>query len=107
VNTYDINEAAQIAKVHKDTLRKMAQQFKDPNRPPGTKIGRAWIFPCHLFDRWIEEQCLSTNQKIQSTGGSASQSLASRLAKRRAQQLEKTQKSSSNENESASGGSTN
>src|SRR5690606_3131 len=99
MESYKLQEAAQVADVHKDTLRKMAAQRK----VPGTKIGRSWIFPKHLFDRWIEERCLSTEEKVAPTGGSESQSLASRLAKRREQMIGKQRRSSSTESESGDG----
>lgn len=76
METYDLHQAAKIARVHPDTLRMLAWSRK----APGTKIGRAWIFPCHLFDRWIEEKCLSTEERVRPSGGFTSQSLASRLA---------------------------
>lgn len=106
MDTYSLEEAASVAKIHKDTLRKRVARLKDPTRPPGTKIGRAWIFPVHLFDSWIEKQCLSTAALDRPTGGVKSQSLASRLARRRAQMIEKKQKSLSNANVSDSGDST-
>jgi excisionase family DNA binding protein len=102
MNTYDLIEAAKIARVHKDTLRKMAAN----GEVPGTKIGRSWIFPTHLFDSWIENKCLSTNEKDRPTGGSVSQSLASRLARRREQITATRQKSLSKESENDSGDST-
>src|SRR5688572_20359865 len=102
MNTYDLDEAAKIAKVHRDTLRKMAAR----REVPGTKIGRARIFPVHLFDSWIEKQCLSTDEKDRPTGGSASQSLVSRLEKRQEQIAAMRRKSSSIANANGSGDST-
>lgn len=93
MNTYGLREAAKIARVHYQTLREKAAS-KRPDRPPGTKIGREWVFPCHLFDRWIEEKCLSTNDQAPISGGAVGQSLANRIAKRRAQLIEKKRKSS-------------
>lgn len=106
MNTYGLDEAAKIARVHKCTLRKMAANKKNPGRPPGTKIGRSWVFPTHLFDSWIENQCLSTVVMDRPTGGAKSQSLASRLARRRAQLIEKKQRNSSNANVNGCGDST-
>lgn len=103
MNTYDIVEAAQIAKVHPDTLRKMARD----GEVPATKIGRSWIFPCHLYDAWIENKCLSTDEKAPLTGGARFQSLATRLANRLKQQTESKPRSSSNESANDSGDSTN
>jgi excisionase family DNA binding protein len=102
MNTYDLEQAAAIAKIHEETLRKMAKDGK----APGTKIGRRWIFPAHLFDSWIENKCLSTDEKAQPPGGARFQSLATRLANRRKQQAEKMPKSSSIESEIDSGDST-
>lgn len=102
MNTYDLREAAAIAKVHYQTLRQMAAS-KKPDRPPGAKIGRAWVFPCHLFDRWIEEQCLSTKDPGPISGGAVGQSLANRIAKRREQLTEKKRKSLKSASASASG----
>jgi excisionase family DNA binding protein len=99
VNTYGIEEAAKIARVHPDTLRKMAKDGK----VPGTKIGRSWVFPTHLFDSWIENKCLSTDEKDLPSGGARFQSLATRLASRRKQQAERTPKNSSIESETDSG----
>lgn len=104
MNTYDLREAATIAKVHFQTLRQMAAS-KDPGRPPGTKIGRAWVFPCHLFDSWIENKCLSTSDPVPKFGGAAGQSLATRIAKRREQLIEKRRKNSRSANTTDSGGS--
>lgn len=106
MDTYTLEEAAGVAKIHKDTLRKRVARLKDPTRPPGTKIGRAWIFPVHLFDSWIEKQCLSTAALDRPTGGVKSQSLASRLERRLAQQIEKKRKSSNTESVNDSGDST-
>jgi hypothetical protein len=105
MNTYDLREAASTAKIHPDTLRKMAAS-KKLDRPPGTKIGRAWIFPVHLFDSWIENKCLSTVAVARPTGGVKSQSLASRLERRLALQIGKKRKNSSTESENDSGDST-
>ena len=102
METYDIDQAAAIAKVHKETLRKMAAD----NKVPSTKIGRRRIFPKHLFDAWIENRCLSTDERVPPSGGARSQSLATRLASLRKRQAEKMQKSSSNESVNASGDST-
>jgi excisionase family DNA binding protein len=102
METYDINQAAAIAKVHPETLRKMAVD----NKVPSTKIGRRRIFPKHLFDSWIENRCLSTDEKAQPSGGARFQSLATRLANQRKQQAEKTLKSSSTESVTDSGDST-
>jgi hypothetical protein len=102
MNTYGLREAAIIAKVHYQTLRQMAAS-KKPDRPPGAKIGRAWVFPCHLFDRWIEEQCLSTKDPGPISGGVVGQSLANRIAKRREQLIEKKRKSLKSANVNDSG----
>lgn len=101
MNTYDIKEAAAIAKVHPHTLRKMASK----KRVPATKIGRAWVFPVHMFDSWIENKCLSTAAPAPQTGGAKYPSLAMRLANRRKQLIAKRQKSSSTASEKDSGGS--
>lgn len=106
MNTYDLKEAASIAKVHFQTLRQMAANTKDPGRPPGTKIGRAWVFPAHLFDAWIENKCLSTSEMIPKSGGAVGQSLATRIAKRREQLIAKRLKNSKSESASDSGAST-
>jgi excisionase family DNA binding protein len=103
METYDLDQAAAIAKIHPETLRKMAKD----KRVPATKIGRPWVFPKHLFDSWIENKCLSTDEKDRPIGGAKSQSLAMRLANRRKQRVERTQKSSSSESANDSGGSTN
>ncbi len=105
MNTYDLREAASIAKVHYQTLRQMAAS-KRADRPPGTKIGRAWVFPAHLFDSWIENKCLSTSEKDRPSSGAEVQSLANRIAKRREQLIEKKRKSLKNASASVSGDST-
>jgi hypothetical protein len=105
MNTYGLREAATIAKVHFQTLRQMAAS-KDPGRPPGTKIGRAWVFPAHLFDAWIENKCLSTSEMTPKFGGAVGQSLATRIAKRREQLIAKRLKNSKSESGSDSGVST-
>jgi excisionase family DNA binding protein len=102
MNTYELEEAADIAKVHRDTLRKMAAK----GEAPATKIGRRWIFPVHLFDSWIENKCLSTVAVDRPTGGARFPSLATRLANRRKQRIASRQKSSSTESGSDCGGST-
>lgn len=102
MNTYGLREAATIARVHYQTLRRMAAQ----GQAPATKIGRAWVFPCHLFDSWIENKCLSTVEKDRPTGGAKGLSLAMRIAKRREQQIAKRQRNSSSESESDCGDST-
>jgi hypothetical protein len=105
MNTYGLREAATIARVHYQTLREMAAS-KRADRPPGTKIGRAWVFPAHLFDAWIENKCLSTSEKDRPSSGAVGQSLATRIAKRRAQLIAKRQKNLKSENDSVSGDST-
>src|SRR5688572_16083486 len=102
MHTYDLNEAAKITKVHKDTLRKMA--FK--KEVPATKIGRRWVFPAHLLDAWIENKCLSTDEKAPLIGGARFQSLATRLASQRKQKTEIKPKNSSTESASDCGDST-
>jgi excisionase family DNA binding protein len=102
VNTYDIDEAARIAHVHPNTMRKMAAA----KRVPAAKIGRSWVFPVHLFDTWIENKCLSTDAVVRPTGGAKYPSLAMRLASRRKQPSERKPKSSSTESGNVSGGST-
>jgi hypothetical protein len=103
LETYDLKQAALIAKVHPNTLRKKAAL----SQVPATKIGRSWIFPTHLFDSWIENKCLSTVALDRPTGGVKSQSLASRLARRRARLIEQKQKNSSIGSVNDSGDSTN
>jgi excisionase family DNA binding protein len=103
MDTYDLDQAAAIAHMHPETLRRMAKEGK----VPATKIGRPWIFPKHLFDSWIENKCLSTDEKAQPSGGARFQSLATRLANQRKQQAEKMPKNSSTESETDSGDSTN
>lgn len=102
MNTYGLREAATIARVHYQTLRKMAAL----GQAPATKIGRAWVFPCHLFDSWIENKCLSTSEKDRPTGGAKVQSLAERIEKRRAQKIAKMQRNSRSANETDCGDST-
>lgn len=65
MDTYTLEEAASVAKIHKDTLRKRVARLKDPARPPGTKIGRAWIFPVHLFERWLSGTLEASPKKPQ------------------------------------------
>src|SRR4051812_41106561 len=101
MNTYGLKEAASIARVHFQTLRRMAADGK----APATKIGRAWVFPCHLFDSWIENKCLSTSEKDRPSSGAAGRSLATRIAKRREQLIAKRLKSSKSESVSDSGAS--
>lgn len=102
MNTYTLEQAAEIAKVHKDTLRKMA--FK--RKVPATKIGRKWVFPAHLLEDWIESKCLSTDEAARPTGGARFQSLATRLASQRKQKIESKPKSSSTASAIDSGDST-
>lgn len=64
MNTYTLEEAAAIAKMHKSTLRERAARLKDPGRPPGTRIGRRWVFPCHLFDSWMAGDALRPVQPV-------------------------------------------
>jgi hypothetical protein len=106
MQTYGLREAAKIARVHFQTLREKAAS-KSPDRPPGTKIGREWVFPVHLFDAWIESKCLSTNDPGLKSGGAVGQSLATRIEKRREQLIAKRLKNSKKENASDSGDSTN
>jgi hypothetical protein len=91
MSNLDIKEAAARAKCHPDTLRKLAADLSNPDRPPGVKIGRPWVFPEELFQKWIDNQCLSINVQDHPSGGSA---LAAKLAVRRAQRIGKRQKSS-------------
>jgi excisionase family DNA binding protein len=53
METYGLRDAARLARCHPDTLRKLAHA----GIVPATKIGRPWLFPIHLFNQWIENQC--------------------------------------------------
>jgi len=95
----DVHQAAAEAKCHPDTLRKMAKA----GEVPATKIGRAWVFPAHLLQQWIDERCHSTDAPGAPSGGSA---LAARLASQRAQRTEKPLKNSKRSFSNGSGGGT-
>jgi excisionase family DNA binding protein len=80
-STMSLEEAAQILFVHPDTLAGMARA----GTVPACKVGRAWVFSTRLVQEWIDARCQSTAAKERPTGGSASVSLAERLAGRLAQ----------------------
>src|SRR5438105_2628167 len=81
METYGLQDAARLARCHPDTLRKLACA----GAVPATKIGRAWIFPAHLFNDWINTRCRSITVTEAPTGGSGlAVKLAARLVQRTA-----------------------
>lgn len=75
-----LEEAAAFVHCHPDTLRKLAA---DGQCPAATKIGRAWIFPEHLLQRWVDQRCESTATAGAASSLTGGQRLAARLAARR------------------------
>jgi excisionase family DNA binding protein len=57
---YTLEQAAEIASCHKDTLRKLAAA----GEVPATKIGRRWVFDKKKFDRWIGDRCLRGHDPV-------------------------------------------
>jgi excisionase family DNA binding protein len=77
--TLDLEGAARLLKTHKSTIRTKAAS----GEIPGAKIGRCWVFieadlMKYLRSRYpgkVELPCLSTNKKIQKSGGLISPTL--------------------------------
>ena len=82
--TLNLTEAAELLKVHPDTLRRKAHDGK----VPAAKFGRCWVFASSILLEWMNNQCRSTVEKAPSTGGYPSRSLASRLDKALEQKTE-------------------
>jgi excisionase family DNA binding protein len=80
--TMRLEEAAKMLCVHKDTLAGMARA----GTVPAYKVGRAWVFSTRLLQEWLDTRCKATGvEKARAFQGSASASLAERLAARLAQ----------------------
>src|SRR5713101_7327358 len=77
--TMDLAEAADYLKIHPDTLAERARA----KQIPGCKVVRSWVFMRPLLREYLT--CRSIVEKARPTGGSASASLAERLAGRLAQ----------------------
>jgi excisionase family DNA binding protein len=79
--TLRLDGAAKMLCVHPDTLASMARA----GTVPACKVGRAWVFSTRLLQEWVDARCQATAVKARAFQGSASASLAERLAARRAQ----------------------
>lgn len=83
IETLTLTEAAALAQCGSEHMRFLAKSRK----VPATKIGRRWVFPRHLLEQWIEQRCHFTSGPAQISGGSRSQSLASRMRAQREQKI--------------------
>jgi excisionase family DNA binding protein len=77
--SWGIKEAAAFLRIHPDTLAERARV----GEIPGCKVGRAWVFMPELLADYLRTK--STATKAPPGRGSASASLAERLAAKRAQ----------------------
>jgi excisionase family DNA binding protein len=78
--TWGIKEAAAFLRIHPDTLAERARA----GEIPGCKIGRSWVFMPDLLTEYVRSRC-AANVTARPFKGSASASLAERLAARREQ----------------------
>lgn len=96
MSTLDLHEAADRAKCHPDTMRKLMKA----GEAPGGKVGRKWFVSERLFQDWLDKKCDFTNAPGAHSGGSA---LAERLASRAAQLTKQRRVSSANSSRNDSG----
>jgi len=60
MDRYTLQQAADSALCHPDTLRKLAAA----REVPATKIGRRWVFDRKQFDRWLRDRCLRGHDPV-------------------------------------------
>jgi len=55
----NLSEAAELLRLHPDTLKKFSQR----GQVPAVKIGRCWRFRATELDAWVKTQVLSTRSQ--------------------------------------------
>jgi len=96
MNTLDVLEAAALAKVHPDTMRRMMRS----GEAPGAKIGRAWVVTEEQFQKWMEDKCRSTSA---APGGHGGLSSVDKFVSRLGRKIASKQKNSNSRSKTDSG----
>ena len=63
--TFDADEAADMLKVHRNTVLELAES----GELPGTKVGRAWVFLVDDLIEWLRKQIAADIKKRRGAEG--------------------------------------